>query len=507
MKPVLLALLLISSAASAQPQTEPGSIEGTVVHAGTSEAFPGVPIRLNAQITTTDARGHFTFGGIAPGQYRLMAGPDYVGTSQAITLASGQHIQGAVFSMALGGSVNGRILDPNGRPRAGLTVNLAEWAYSDGQSVLNAKGSAMTDDQGGYRMAGLFPGEYIVISERTYFPGTADRTQAKPVVVAAEKEASGIDFRIQPQPSARISGRILVPDPTVSANVSTLLLIPRDTGTPTYAALDRFNNVASATDRNEGAFEIWSVPPGLYDLFVQLPGNRGDSYSGRIEVRVGTEDVSNVMLTATSGGILSGRITMSGDTQIPSTPVQVVFRGKDVAASIPTVIARIAPDRSTFTAANMVAGGYRVIVSGMPVDAYLADILQDGRSVFTNGVVTVSGDTSPPVEIVIGRNGGLLDGKVQTISGSNAARAVVSLVPVIRENVALYKRATADESGHFTFRTVTPGNYMLYAWERIGTDLAEQSAQFLSTYEAKGQPVSVHAGGHITDIPLKLISR
>jgi protocatechuate 3,4-dioxygenase beta subunit len=505
MKVAWIALLLLG--AVAQSQTPPGSIEGTVMHGSTGEVFPGVPIRLNTQTTTTDARGHFLFDGIAPGQYRLMAGPNYIGTTQTINVTSGQHIQGAVFPMSVGGSVSGRIFDPNGRARAGVTVNLAEWTYADGQEILNTTRTMMTDGLGTYHSTGLFPGDYAVIAERTYFPGTVDRNEAKPVVVAAETEASGIDFKIQPQPSPRISGRIIVPDPGVSANAGSLVLIPRGAGTPSYAALDRFNNVASAEDRNAGLFEMWSVPSGSYDLFVQLPGSRGETYSAWAEVRVGSDDVRNVMLATSRGGNLSGRITTASSSPIPMQSMQITLRARDVAASIPFAVAKISSNATMFTASNLVPGRYRVVVSGLPADACVSDILQDGRSVFADGMVSVSGEASPAVEIVVGSSGATLEGMVVTVAGKENPRTVVSLVPAARENLGLYKRVTSDANGHFSFRGVAPGDYLLFAWGRIGTDLSELNSQFLKPYESQGQQVSVQVGSHVKDISVKLILR
>jgi protocatechuate 3,4-dioxygenase beta subunit len=487
-----------------------GTLEGTVTHTSTGTVFPGVPISFGTQSTTTDSQGHFMFQGIAPGQYRLgvVSGSNYIGTSQTIAVSAGQHIQGAVFSMAFGGSVIGHILDPNGRPRSGATVNLAEWSYRDGQVILNSTRTVVTDDLGGYRMIGLFPGDYAVIAERTYFPGTVDRRQAIPVVVAAETEASGIDFKIQPQPSARISGRVVVPDSNVFGDVSSVLLIPRDPGTPAFTALDKFNNVAARNERNAGGFEIWSVPPGDYDLFVQFPGFRNDSFSGRTAIHVGVDDVSNVVLTVAHGGNLSGHVTVDGAAPLMKLPqLQIVLRAREVAASIPQTTATFATDGTTFTAQNLVSGGYRVIASGLPADAYVSNILQGGRSVFADGVVTIAGDLAPPVEIIIATNGSTVEGNIQSLAGKDVARTIVSLVPAARENIGLYKRSTADASGHFVFRGVAPGDYLIFAWGRIGTDLSEQNAQFLRPYEAQGQRISVQAGNHLQDIPVHLIFR
>src|SRR6185369_1794033 len=87
-KSFLAAILLMGTMALPSPQTAPGTVEGTVIHTGTGAVYPGVPISLGTQSTTTDNRGHFVFEGIAPGQYRLgvVSGTNFIGTSQTITV-------------------------------------------------------------------------------------------------------------------------------------------------------------------------------------------------------------------------------------------------------------------------------------------------------------------------------------------------------------------------------------------------------------------------------------
>ena len=95
------------------------------------------------------------------------------------------------------------------------------------------------------------------------------------------------------------------------------------------------------------------------------------------------------------------------------------------------------------------------------------------------------------MEILISRNVGQVDGlivdeKMQPVPGVQAV-----LIPDgNRSRTELYRNATTDQTGRFTIRGVTPGDYKLLSWEAL-----ENNGYFdpdvMRRSEALGKPVRV----------------
>ena len=85
------------------------------------------------------------------------------------------------------------------------------------------------------------------------------------------------------------------------------------------------------------------------------------------------------------------------------------------------------------------------------------------------------------------------------LPGKPMANATVVLVPPLarRQNRALYRMATSDANGHFSFRGVAPEDYQLFAWQNIAPS-AYLNARFLSKYEDRATPVKLGPSSTIT---------
>ena len=137
---------------------------------------------------------------------------------------------------------------------------------------------------------------------------------------------------------------------------------------------------------------------------------------------------------------------------------------------------------------------------------YISDIRQGARSVYDQGVITVSKDVAEPVEVVLSADGGRIDGTVEGADKSSST-ARVSLIPEgsRRDNLLLHKRASLVE-GRFVLTDIPVGSYKLYSWEALPAG-ADENAEFMATYEPRGRLVTVRAGVAVPDIALPLIRR
>jgi hypothetical protein len=73
------------------------------------------------------------------------------------------------------------------------------------------------------------------------------------------------------------------------------------------------------------------------------------------------------------------------------------------------------------------------------------------------------------------------------------------LVPTTRNigSEHLYKRVTTDDDGRYVVSDVAPGEYELYAWERIEAG-AEYSAEFLRGHEGRAIVIRPNAAATVS---------
>jgi len=145
-----------------------------------------------------------------------------------------------------------------------------------------------------------------------------------------------------------------------------------------------------------------------------------------------------------------------------------------------------------FAVQSVPPGRFRLnAVSGLPQDFYVGDVRQNATSVFNEGF-DVDNRNPGPLEIIVSRGAGVVDGVVTDGPSKQYSGAVVALVPDPRrfENRTLFATATSDASGRFVFRGISPGEYRLYAWETTPPN-AYQNANFVRKFDDKAKVVVI----------------
>ena len=183
-----------------------------------------------------------------------------------------------------------------------------------------------TDETGQFRITGLEPGEYFVVghtrttwtvdgkpTERIGFlplsPGTANAAEAMRVKLGLGQDVNIGDLPLVPGRVATISGVATRANgqPIAGETVNRSQVFEGPGASSSFG-------MTGGKVNPDGTFLIKDVAPGEYRLSIRAPIEKGAAIEGAtLTVTVMGEDVTGVMLVASSGGSLAGRvITDSG---------------------------------------------------------------------------------------------------------------------------------------------------------------------------------------------------
>ena len=514
------------------------SIEGTVLNVQTGEPLKKAHVNLatadsqkfNAASwgAVTDATGHFLIDEVNPGKYRFSADRNgFVrmeyqakapGKSGALlTLAKGQKLTDVVFRMTPHGVISGKVVDEDGDPLAGAGIMVMRYGYQNGKKTLSSEANTSSDDRGEFRAYGIAPGKYFVCVSYdrsgamqqmeirkdgpqngyipTFFPNVSSSAQASLVEVTAGNEASGIDFRLTPVHTARVTGKITNPGPGLRA-VASVSLMPRDSG----VAWAFMKHVISD---DKGNFQFRNVAPGSYTLTAQSRMNAGsESQIAETAIVVGESNVDGIQLTFGATPDISGSIAVEKGLDLKNRGMSVVLSPEDAVVVMSVRPGQVGDD-GAFKLKSVTPDRYSVNVFPMPDGCYVKS-LRYGDTEYPNGVIDLSkGANGGELTITIAPNGGQIDGTVTDAKDQPAGTATVVLVPDQRDFHSLYDVARLDQTGHFTIKGIKPEKYKLFAFDEVEWGQYED-ADFLKPFEDRGEEIEVHGGDKSTK-DLKLI--
>ena len=519
MKALLLGTLILLTI----QQGTTGRVEIMVRDANTSEGVPGVPVTLTFQFPNetagtsmtlvTDPRGLAVFSALGEGIYRVRLAEEFRPlpfTDYVLLDPGGQkRLDLAVSRIA---NVSVRVLDQNGQPLKNALVTLPSLTYVNGRRTLKeVQGIVHNDDgDGTYRLSGVPAGEYYVRIEQeelpagilegppriAYYPGVRDFADAARVVVRGDDLLLG-DVRLSLQPVFKISGTVVNPDAEKPMFRTWFSVTSAD---PTEPATDPRMRYTAASDQREVTFEFNGLSPGTYVLYPATVLGESGTFTNRTVVTIEDRDIENLRIVLKPGVSVNARITTHGESaKIPET----LKFGLIPMDSVPPVVHDVQsslsnePDPQTgeIQLRGLVEGvRYAFSVTGLPEDAYIADIRTGNLSVFSDGSFVVQ--SSPePIEIQVESQGGSVHGLVRDAAGQPVANASVLLAPdfVKRKSSLLYKRTITNSAGQFSVRGLAPGDYQLFAWPSA-LQGAEEDPAFLEPFESRSTTVRANAG-------------
>ncbi len=445
------------------------AIDGVVTKEPGSEPVKKALIELIAEnqaeggdyTALSGADGGFHIEGIVPGRYHLFAertGLLEVDKHRArtdgrvLTLAAGQELKDLRIRLQAAAVVRGRVTDEDGDPLPNAQVALLRQTFVSGRSKFEQTGAERTNDLGEYRIAGLPAGNYYVsVSpppdfkslieaagvaaqsraandkpaptsyQTTYYPGTADRSQAAPVELHAGDDFP-VNFSLTPSPSLSIRGSV-VNLPARSSAV--IMLQSRD-----------FKLVLNGAEMHpDGSFVIRDVAPGAYTILATVE-NTPVPLMARQALQVVSNSVDDLRLAPQPGGWIRGRLRLESKSGGRFDPSQIFLElrsadGDDEAMAAFTMgdgfahLAHVGVDGS-FEWKSVPPGNYYVELVGegsANADLFLKSALAGNRDAGNAGISVNGGAVM--LDLVASANGGVVDGVVVDSKGEPVANTVV----------------------------------------------------------------------------------
>ncbi|HEX2442429.1 MAG TPA: carboxypeptidase-like regulatory domain-containing protein [Vicinamibacterales bacterium] len=535
-------------------------IRGRVVAAETSNPLRRVQVRLMAselrmpRLATTDAEGRYVFRELPAGRYTVNASkPGYVSLQygqrrpfeqgRPIELVDKQVVDKVDFTLPRGGVLTGRIVDEFGDPVSDVSVNAMQLRYMAGRRrPVNAGRQSLTDDLGQFRIWGLAPGEYIVSATLrsfniveaqmlsgatneatgyapTYYPGTGNVAEAHRVSVTLGGEAGVAEFALLPVRTVKITGTVVDAEgaPYREGFVSLMQNQPvgGGEGMMFFGGMGGGGRIGP-----NGSFTLSNVTPGEYALQArarrskpgEAPGPEfampGQGEMAMMTVNVTGEDLVGIVLVATKGARMTGRVTFEGAAPAASS-IENLRISAQASSGEPMMMMGAMPARVGLDGKFELTGlhGRRLLRTMGASGWYLKSVRVDGRDMIDTPIEFKGSEEITNVEIVLTSTTVQIAG---TVTGSEGKPAKDYSVVVFPEDKALwtpdsryFSQARPDQDGRFKVVGLPGETYLMAALEYVDSH-EWRDPEFLEGLRAAATRVSA-ADGETKDVTLKLV--
>jgi Carboxypeptidase regulatory-like domain len=498
----------------------------------------------------TDKAGRFVFDEVQPGNYHVVVdrtsrfvliSDNPSGSPRGIPVSanSGERVTNLRVEVTPTASISGRIVDRKGKPAEGVSVMALTPSYENGRRVLSSSrrgggivAIARTNRRGDYRIEGLVPGQYYVSANGSFgfggyginatdwcdfnrvgntpffglagypvqslalgqsglvnfFPGVRDPAEAMPIDVRSSTEHVDVDFKVEDAPDSRvpsIRGTVIDAATGKRAQDAEVWVTPMD------GSLE-----SCLIQADKGSFEAIGNRPGMYVVSanVEAPAR----LAGRIVLDTTEKLPKSVTIPVAPLFHVRGSIVVEGESTAPSdldlSRFFVNLQPDPIVSSARLTFAPVSRD-GTFDVQSLMEWDYRVSLRSPEPNVYVQSIRLGAVDVLSNGF-RLEGQPNAELEIVIRRDAGAVAGATTITAAKSSANPMnVVLVPdpTRRNRQDLYRTAPLNEKGEFEMNGLPPGDYRIFAWERV-IDGAWTDPQFLRLYEDQGTVVRISAG-------------
>jgi len=394
-----------------------GIISGTVVDSANSEPIAGISVEASGPngatlITSTDAQGTYSFGGLATGAYEvylLLSGSESE-TSVTVSAVNGPSVT-ANLKLGYVATLSGTLSDSNGDPVTDGVVNL----YLSGQSVATAS----TDSDGQYTFLIVEPGTFDVIA-------SADDAAFAPV---QSLEVAAGDALVQNFAAGSGTIQVTLSD-SIGAIAGTNVVISYEWDGATIPA------GVAATD-SSGSVTFSNLIAGSYAITALNPN---DNTTGQGHVTLATSSsLGNATITLASGSQLTGTITDSSGAPISQANVALYLNSNPQ-----TSFGVITSANGSFVFPNVPAGTYTLVVYASNYQAYEAADL------------SIDGPTTTQAELTPSNTA--IDGSLQDPSGNPITTASVAVLDASGHVLGV---SSVNAQGAFSITTASGTNLTL----------------------------------------------
>ncbi len=509
-----IAASLAASAQGAQ-QTGTSVIRGRVFAGDTKRPLSRARVTVSAaglgggsKATTTDADGRYEIDELPAGRYtvavtrtgylRLIYGqrlPSERG--KPLPVADNQVVSDIDFLLPRMSLISGRIVDETGEPIPRVRVFAMRTAYFEGRRRLvpvATDTNTTTDHAGHYRIVGLMPGSYFVMSDvretwtvvengieqtlgyaPTYFPGTPSVGNARRITVGVSEEASHNDFPLISGRAATVSGTATDSEgrPLAGRRVSVM----QEFRGPGFGTL--MNTGSGAPVKADGSFRIPHLPPGEYTLQTSAATKEGASTQETAAVPIVLDgiDLDNVILATSNGWSLSGQVVADGG--MSPTGFMAGFRivahpinGHQSAQGSPGTAAldngRVR-DNGTFTVSGIF--GPARLRAAVPDTWIVKAITQNGRDVTDTVFEPTNGDVLSGFQVMVSDRVTTLSGRITDDKGAALTDGTVLVFSSDSgkwaDDSRFVQAARPDQEGRFQIRGLPPGEYLAAAIDYV----------------------------------------
>lgn len=470
-------LILVPAVCLGQQKT--CSADGSVFNSVTGEPVPRARVAvLNSRSgVVADGTGRWNVADLPCGPMRLSASkPGFLPGPVTTTNAPAQDIRIELIPQAV---VTGKVLDEAGDPVPNARVTVLLSLVVEGRRSFVQGSVANTNDLGEYRIASLPAGKIFVCSSappdgpsfdsgdttilgESCYPGPVEGGSAGALSLSPGREAR-VDFNLTRVPTVHIRGKLTGLPEGMGAAV-------------TLVRPGLISQSKVATMARDGSFEVRGVPPGWWTLSVDYWEN-GKRLLARMPLEAGASDIDNVVLHVDSGVTLTGTV--------PALPKQVNVSLRGAERMLGAGAPQWDKTRTTFTIGDAIPGSYMLSVN-VPPPYYVKSAMLGGRDMSVEAVPILQ--SSGPVQVVIGDDGGSVQGQIQDADGDPAQGWVM----LWREGRAPIQMPATPE-GRFKMAGLAPGDYTVYAWDDI-QQVEYADPEWMRRNGGQGLAVTVMAG-------------
>lgn len=516
----------IDQIAGGQSRTYP--VRGTVVDSVTAQPIARVLVNGQQDAVLTDKEGKFDLqlpGGTAQ---ILLERPGYgqPGLSAQHIVQVAPDMPALTFQLTPNAVISGQVTLPSADTADSIPILIYRKIVNNGHSQWTMQQMAMTNSEGVFRVSGLLPGPYLVYTQpqrdqednrspalksfgypAVYYPGVVDPSAASVLTLTAGQHAHA-DLPLMRQPFYSV---------TVNINAQEfgrgLALQLCDAGGHMLGFPIRQNG-------RQGTAQF-SVPDGSY--FLQAMGGfQGANASqartyGRIDFKVAgapvtglsitplplhpvpvnvRKDFTAVSATLQQSGLGEGGPALAAGLSMVLTPADDFSNPTGGGGNL-----QLQKGGSSFELDAVTPGRYWVTTFAF--EGYVSAITSGGVDLAREPLVIGPGSTSPPIEITLRNDTGMIQVQLSD-QAHTAAMYPASQPPGEQTQSYIYAiplfpfsgqvmQAGASPSGEFTIGNLPPGTYRVVAFD-APEEIDFHSPESLAKYAGQGDTVTVEAG-------------